>query len=128
MRLTNVCIVAISVLLTAPPALARLLPCTPLVFNNAGTATIHEHVPDMASLCYSFSARAGQTIKIDITKNDKMEFGVASVRPDDEYDPVVDERQSFQFTTEQKSYRVFPGAHAIHGNTEAFFTMTVVIK
>ncbi len=57
-----------------------------------------------------------------------MEFGVASVKPDDEYDPVIDEKQSFQFTAEKKDYRVFAGAHAIHGNTAASFTLTVTVK
>ena len=127
MCLTRSSLIAVAMSVVATPTLARLRPCTPLVFN-ASTASVHEKIPDIAPLCYSFSATNGQHVSIAISNNDKMEFGVASVKPDDEYDPVIDEKQSFQFTAEQKDYRVFAGAHAIHGNTVDSFTLTVTVK
>ena len=106
----------------------RLTPCIPIVFDSSGSAVIKDRIPDVLPLCYSFVSHSGQSADIMISKDDKMKFSIGTVKPNgetDDNDPIGDDRQSYRFTTGDKTYRIFAAANAIHGDTNKFFTMKV---
>ena len=102
--------------------------CTPLMFDASGHAKIHDQVPDVLPLCYSFSARNAQHAHVKITEDNNVTFDISSIRSDDLPIPVASDERVYDFVTEAKTYRILAGASVRHGNTAASFTLEVTLQ
>lgn len=119
LRSLSIALATISFSINAPPAWAEA-PCETIRFEAGASSTkISGSVDPDATMCFSFAARNGQTVRIVIQSKDKNTiFSIPG---------LIDAQSKYEFKSEKKTYEIIIG-QLMKSATADTYQLTVTIK